>query len=208
MSFLTAYFYDKIMADTEEACLKDWRKALLKEVSGSVLEIGAGTGANLSFYPETNIQLILSEPDKNMRKQLATKVDSFELDYVSVSDGSAEDIPSKDGTFDVVVASLVCCSVKNLEAALIEIKRVLKTGGVLIFMEHVAAKSGSRRRRWQNIINPIWRKLAGNCHLNRETEQAMLSAGFEFKEIKRQSMRKAMPLVRPTIRGVALKNSD
>ncbi len=205
MSFVTAYFYDKIMADTEEACLKAWRKELLEEVLGDVLEVGAGTGANLSFYPENINKLIMSEPDSNMRKQLAIKVANYGLDCSSVSDGSAEEIPFKDGTFDFVVASLVCCSVKNLDEALIEIHRVLKPNGGLIFMEHVAAKSGSKRRRWQNFLNPLWRKLAGNCHLNRETEQAILSAGFEFKTIKRESMRKAMPIVRPTIRGLAIK---
>ncbi len=203
MSFLTAYFYDKIMADTEQACLQQWRKELLQNVSGEVLEIGSGTGANLKFYPKQNIQLTLSEPDKNMRKQLTSKVASFELNCIS--DGSAEDIPSKDGTFDYVVASLVCCSVKNLDAALIEIQRVLKTGGSLIFMEHVAAATGTKRRWWQNFFNPVWKKLAGNCHLNRETEAAILAAGFEMKAITRESMRKAMPLVRPTIRGHAIK---
>ena len=193
------------MADTEQACLQHWRKELLKDIQGDVLEIGSGTGANLDFYAKEEIQLTVSEPDKNMRKQLASKVASFELDSIIVSDGSAEDIPSKDETFDYVVASLVCCSVKNLDAALLEIQRVLKTGGSLIFMEHVAATEGTKRRRWQNFFNPLWRKLAGNCHLNRETEKAILAAGFEIKVITRESMRKTMPLVRPTIRGQAIK---
>ncbi len=207
MSFLSAFFYDRIMADTEAACLQQWRISLLKDIHGQVLEIGAGTGANVEFYPKTNIQLTLSEPDKNMRKQLTTKILNNELHYIAVSDSPAEDIQSEDETFDFVVASLVCCSVKNLEAALSEIKRVLKIGGCLIFMEHVAANKGSSRRRWQNWLNPFWRKLAGNCHLNRETEQAILDAGFKLQSIKRESMRKAMPLVRPTIRGVAIKQS-
>ena len=103
------------------------------------------------------------------------------------------------------MASLVCCSVTNLERALREIRRVLKPGGGLVFMEHVADEHGTRRRRWQNRITPLWRKLAGNCHLNRETEAAILAAGFTIRDIRRENMRKAISLVEPTIRGIAIK---
>ena len=104
-----------------------------------------------------------------------------------------------------MVASLVCCSVFDLQASLHEIKRVLRSGGHLVFLEHVAAVEGTSRRRWQNRINPIWKSLMGNCHLNRDTEQAILMAGFKIKEIKRESMRKVSPILRPTIRGIAEK---
>jgi len=74
MSYLMSFFYDKVMKSTEEACLIDWRRELLKDVDGKVLEIGAGTGASLSLYPSSsNIELFLSEPDKNMRRQLSEK---------------------------------------------------------------------------------------------------------------------------------------
>jgi hypothetical protein len=72
-------------------------------------------------------------------------------------------------------------------------------------LEHVAAADGSSRRRWQNIINPVWKTFMGNCHLNRETEQALVTAGFEVIQIERESMRNAPPVVRPTIRGIAKK---
>ena len=193
------------MSKTEEACLKGWRQELLKNVSGDVLEIGAGTGANIKFYP-ADVNLILAEPDKNMRKQIEFKISKNKLKDISVSASSAEQIEAKDESFDFVISSLVCCSVTNLELALLEINRVLKPGGSLAFLEHVGAKVGSKRRRWQNLINPFWRKLAGNCHLNRETESAILSAGFTINEIKRESMRKAISIVRPTIRGIAVKN--
>ncbi len=205
MSLIFAYFYDNLMSKTEEACLKGWRQELLKNVSGDVLEIGAGTGANINFYP-ADVNLILAEPDKNMRKQIEFKISKNKLKDISVSASSAEQIEAKDESFDFVISSLVCCSVTNLELALLEINRVLKPGGSLAFLEHVGAKVGSKRRRWQNLINPFWRKLAGNCHLNRETESAILSAGFTINEIKRESMRKAISIVRPTIRGIAVKN--
>jgi hypothetical protein len=81
----------------------------------------------------------------------------------------------------------------------------LRPGGSLVFLEHVAAANGSSRRRWQNIVNPVWKTFMGNCHLNRETEQAIVTEGFEIIQIDRESMRKALPIVRPTIRGIAKK---
>ncbi len=204
MPFISAFFYDKILAPAEEACLREWRHDLLKNTSGDVLEIGAGTGSNLDFYPDTLLTLVLSEPDKHMRRQMENKIITSRHD-VSVTAGTAENIEAENESYDFVVTSLVCCSVTNLDAVLLEIKRVLRPEGRLIFMEHVAATEGTKRRRWQDLANPFWRKIAGNCHLNRETESAILAAGFEILEIKRESMRKAMPLVRPTIRGIAIK---
>jgi SAM-dependent methyltransferase len=138
-----------------------------------------------------------------MRKQIETKISKNELRDVSASAGSAEQIEAKDGFFDFVVSSLVCCSVTSLELALLEIKKVLKPGGRLVFFEHVGANKGFKRRRWQDMINPFWRMLNGNCHLNRET--AILSAGFTINEIRRESMRKAIAIVQPTIRSYSRK---
>lgn len=206
MSFMIALIYDKFMAPAEEACLKDWRRELLQNVHGDVLEIGSGTGANIDFYPESVNSIVFSEPDKAMRGQLTVRVAESELKNATVSSASAEDIRAEAGVYDFIVTSLVCCSVPNLEAVLEQIHRALKPGGRLVFLEHVAAIEGTKRRKWQNRLNPLWRKVAGNCHLNRETEEAIISAGFEISEIKRESMRKAISLVRPTIRGIAVKN--
>ncbi len=205
MSRVVAFFYDRFMARVEMACLKEWRQELLKQVHGDVLEIGAGTGANIEHYPDCVTRLVLSEPDRHMRRVLKQNIANRGLSRIDVSDGSAEQIPAGDESFDFVVVSLVCCSVSSLEASLHEIRRVLKTGGHLVFLEHVAAAEGSSRRRWQNRINPVWRTIMGNCHINRETEAAILTAGFRMKDIKRESMRKAIPIVRPTIRGMAEK---
>jgi len=205
MSMLFSYFYDSVMDASEQACLQQWREELLKKVSGNVLEIGSGTGANLKFYSSDIKQLILSEPDKNMRKQLMNKTADWPNLNIKVTSSTAEQINADDASFDFVVSALVCCSVVNLDATLNEIKRVLKPGGNLVFMEHVAAKAGTRRRKWQQRLNPLWRYLAGNCHLNRETENAIENAGFIINNITRESMRKAIPVARPTIRGTATK---
>ena len=205
MSFLTAFFYDRLMVKTEEACLKKWRLDLLRQVSGEVLEVGAGTGANIKLYSDNVTRLVLTEPDKHMRKILKDQVGNQHLKNVSVSNGAAEQIEADDASFDYVVSSLVCCSVTDLKACLSEIRRVLRPGGCLVFLEHVAAADGTSRRRWQNIINPVWKTFMGNCHLNRDTEQALVTEGFDIIQIERESMRKAPPVVRPTIRGIAKK---
>lgn len=205
MSFLTAYLYDKVMAETEAACLQKWRNNLLKAVSGKVLEIGAGTGANLPYYDLSRVNLIMCEPDSAMRKQLLDKIQTQRVTGIKVTTHGAEHLDMEDNSVDVVVSTLVCCSVNDLSASLLEIKRILKPGGQFIFLEHVAAKTGTKRRAWQNFMNPLWRRLAGNCHLNRDTQTAIGDAGFQINTIESESMRKAMPLVRPTIRGVAVK---
>ncbi|MDK1030149.1 MAG: class I SAM-dependent methyltransferase, partial [Anaerolineae bacterium] len=127
------------MAKAEEACLKDWRQELLKQVSGDVLEIGAGTGASIGFYSDRVTNLVLTEPDKHMCKLLKLNVSNRSLENIQISDGTAEQIQADDESFDFVVASLVCCSLSNLETGLHEIKRVLRPRGQLVFLEHVAA---------------------------------------------------------------------
>ena len=162
MSFLTAFFYDSVMAKTEAACLNEWRRGLLENVGGEVLEIGAGTGVNIKLYSDRVSRLVLTEPDKHMRKILSQQAGNHRLGNVSVTGGTAEQIEADDASFDYVVSSLVCCSVKDINACLSEIRRVLRPGGSLVFMEHVAAADGTPRRRWQNLINPLWKTFMGN----------------------------------------------
>jgi ubiquinone/menaquinone biosynthesis C-methylase UbiE len=114
-------------------------------------------------------------------------------------------LPFDDGSFDAVVSTLVLCSVPELDPALAEIRRVLRPGGRLTYLEHVAAVENPKRHRWQRRLEPIWRRLAGNCHPTRTTDQAIPAAGFELVEVRRESMRKMNPLVRTSVRGHAQK---
>ena len=205
MAWLLAPIYDRFMRVSEEACLGRWRAELLKDLSGNVLEIGSGTGATLPHYPKTVTRLVLSEPDPNMRRQLQKKLAASEGSRAEVSDASIAALPFEPASFDAVVCSLVLCSVPEQKAALAEIARVLKPGGRLVFMEHVAADGKPGRLKWQRRIEPLWKRCMGNCHLTRRTEAAILAAGFEFERIERESIRKALPIVRPSIRGVARK---
>ena len=198
--------YDRFMASVEKACLETWRAELLAGVAGEVLEVGAGTGANLPLYPEAVTKLVLAEPDRHMRKRLEAKLGAARAPQVELSAAGADALPFADGAFDAVVCTLVLCSVPDPDATLREIRRVLRPDGKLVFLEHVAADDGTPRLAWQRRVEPLWRNIAGNCHLTRRTGDAIREAGFEIESETRESMRKAMPLTRPSIRGIARKS--
>lgn len=208
MSRLFAAIYDRLMAGSEEACVRDWRAELLGGLSGRVLEIGAGTGLNLPHYSRSAVtELVLAEPDPAMRKRLDIKAVAQGV-RATISDAPAEALPFEDASFDAVVSTLVLCSVRDQRDALAEIARVLVPGGRLVFLEHVAADPATKpeRLRRQRRVEPVWKRVAGGCHLTRDTERAIRDAGFMFAvEPTRESMRKAFTFVRPTVRGMATR---
>jgi ubiquinone/menaquinone biosynthesis C-methylase UbiE len=201
MPWLMASVYDRVMAGTEGSCLHDWRTQLFAELRGRVLEVGAGTGASIGCYPSAVTELVLAEPDPHMRSRLLARID----ERCRVIDDPIEALGVGDESFDAAVSSLVLCSVTSAQVALRELYRVLRPGGLLVFIEHVAACDEPNRLRWQHRIEPVWKRLAGNCHLTRDTERSIREAGFEIEQLERGSLRKAMPLVRPSIRGRARK---
>lgn len=205
MSWLVAKVYDRFMAPAEDACLRGWRESIVSRSHGEVLEIGAGTGANLDFYPQAIKRLILVEPDVHMRAQLAEKVRASGRTGVKIMPLQAEALPAEDASVDTVVSTLVMCTVGDPHQTLSEIYRVLRPGGKLLFLEHVAAHDNPGRRKWQERIEPVWKHAADGCHLTRETAENIQDAGFRMEELTRESMRKAWPILRPTIRGVAQK---
>lgn len=204
MSWFMATIYDRFMRDMERACGDAWRRELVAELRGDVLEIGAGTGKNLEHYRDLE-RLVLAEPDPHMRRRLADKVaqTSTRARTVGVVTWSAEHLESEARSFDAVVCTLVLCSVRDVKRSLDEIRRVLRPEGKLVFLEHVAAEEPSRLA-WQRRTEPLWKLVAGNCHLCRETARSIEEAGFRFDRITRESARKALPIVRPTIRGIAI----
>lgn len=203
-SWLMAQVYDRSMQDAETKCLQNWRGELLRNLSGTVLEIGGGTGLNLDFYPGTVKELIIIEPDANMRKKLQEKT-AAKKEHIKMLNCGAESIPVPDASCDAVVSTLVLCSVANQSKVLAEIYRVLRPEGKFIFIEHIAANNNPKRLVWQKRLEPIWKIIASGCHLTRQTETAITDAGFKFAEITRQSIRGVPPIARPSIKGVAIK---
>lgn len=202
MSWLTAALYDRGMRGVEAAGLNAWRAELLHEARGEVLEIGAGTGVNLAHYPAAVHRLVLVEPDPHMRRRLARRLPAISMS-VEVAPEPLESLRLPAASFDAVVATLVFCSVPDLAGALRRVRDLLRPGGRLIFLEHVAAEADARAARWQRRLEPIWCRVAGGCHLTRRTEQAIRDAGFLVERIVREPMPRAPRLVRATIRGVA-----
>ncbi len=178
---------------------------MLENISGNVLELGCGTGANLEFYPDSVKRLVLIEPSVHMRKQLQVKITSSKQANIELLNDKAERVSFPDESFDAVICTLVLCSVNDLEKTLSEIHRVLKPQGKLYFIEHVAATNNNARYLWQCRLAFLWKYIAAGCHITRHTEDAIASAGFNIGEIKRQSMRGVPAIVRPTIRGFAIK---
>lgn len=209
MSWLMAAFYDRACVHAEEAGLSDWRAELLAALEGTVLEVGTGTGLNLPHYPEAVTRLVLSEPDRHMRRRLEHKPAAGLGANAEVVTASLDGLPMADASFDAVVATLVLCSVANPARALSEIHRVLRPGGRFVFLEHVAAdpQHAAARYKWQGRIEPVWKRIADGCHLRRQTEQSIEEAGFDIEWIKREGLPKAPFWVRPSIRGAACKTS-
>lgn len=205
--WLMAKIYDNLMRDAEDKGLKTWRQQLLQHASGDVLELGCGTGANLEFYPDAVKKLVLAEPSIHMRKKLLMKIAESKRDAnIEVLSDKAEHLSFLDESFDVVVCTLVLCTVKNLNKTLSEIYRVLKPEGKLLFIEHVAATNNPGRYKWQRRLAFLWKCVAAGCNLTRRTEEAIIQAGFNIVEIEYQSMRGVPKVVRPSIRGIAIKN--
>ncbi len=178
-----------------------YKEELFSSLSGTVLEIGAGTGANLPYYPD-DINLIVLEPNPFMQAYLREKTEKLHKD-MEIKTGVAEEIPYPDHTFDYVVSTLVLCSVDDLTSTLSEIKRVLKPGGTFYFIEHVAAPDNTLLRTIQNAIAPGWRYLAEGCHPNRETGKELQKAGFDHLEMNHTRL--PLPVVGPHIIGSAAK---
>lgn len=195
--------YDRFMRATERACLERWRTELLAELSGSILEIGAGTGANVPRYPAGVTRLVLVDDDRHMLAKLEARVRGSGRSGIEIRQASATSLPFPDASFDAVVSTLVLCSVPDVDVVLREVRRVLRPDGTFVYLEHVADEEGTSRLAWQRRVEPVWKRVAGNCHLTRRTGEAIRRAGFVVEDERRESMRKSLPIVRPTVRGVA-----
>ena len=181
--------------------MADRKRVLFSDLHGDVLEIGPGTGINLCYYP-IGIRWIGIEPNLFMYPYLKKEAKKLHFD-IDLRSGSAEQLEIQDSTIDVVVSTLVLCSVNNPKRVLQEILRVLKPGGRFLFMEHVAAPLGTWLRRVQCWLRPVWRVVVDGCCPDRETLTVIESAGFDC--ISCQHFRAPLPIVGPHVAGVAIK---
>jgi ubiquinone/menaquinone biosynthesis C-methylase UbiE len=198
---LFAAIYDPLQSGAEHGWMGRRRAALLAGVEGDVCEIGAGTGANLAHYGQ-GAHVTACEPSAPMRAHLAAKLDSARVP-VTVLPAPAEAIPVGDASFDVVVATLVLCTVRDVDASLAEVRRVLRPGGRLLFIEHGGDHPG-RRGAWQRRVEPVWTRLACGCHLTRDARANIERAGLTITECEEFDPPRLPALLRPFVQGVAV----
>lgn len=200
--------YPKINAFAEAHGGLEHRREMLADASGTVVEVGAGNGGNFPHYPQAVESIVALEPEPRLRK-LAERAAAQSSAPVEVRYGMAGDLPLPDGSVDTVVTSLVLCTLPDVPRALSEAARVLRPGGRLLFYEHVVA-SDSRLARKQRIVNVVWPKLGGGCSLTRDSEQAIIAAGFIIERIRRFDflINGRRSVTSPSIIGVAHKAGE
>lgn len=177
------------------------KRRLLGDLQGDILEIGPGAGVNLDYF-QPGVHWIGIEPNLHMDRYLRRKAEAASL-TVEFRVGVAEALDIPDRSLDAVVGTLVLCSVDEVGQVLREVQRVLKPGGHYVFLEHVAAPSGTVLRRFQDLITPIWRRCADGCHPNRETWASLEAAGFARLEMEHFRTAVPLPFIAPHIAGTA-----
>lgn len=174
---------------------------LFQDLEGTLVEIGSGTGPNLRYLPP-GIRVVGVEPNPYMHGHYLDQARK-EGRRVHLVRGLAQSLPFPDESVETVLSTLVLCSVEPLAVVLDEIIRILKPGGRLLFVEHVAAPEGSWLRRIQRGVKPVWRWAGDGCEPDRETGRHLRSAGFSLVSFQRFTL--PLPLVGPHIAGIARK---
>ena len=159
------------------------RKKLVPRAEGRVLEIGVGGGLNLAFYDTARVTSVTGvDPSPELRAiaEQAPRADGLK---VTIAPGAGEALPFADASFDTIVCTYTLCSVGAVERVLAEARRVLKPGGAYLFCEHGLAPDANVAR-WQKRLDPLWKRVAGNCHLSRPVGETIAANGFVIEDIE------------------------
>jgi len=204
MSFYECYILPElIQLICSRKRFSEKRQDILTHAQGTVLDIGMGSGTNLPFLKTPEIKHIYGlEPSERLRSKACALSAKLGLPVEAINNG-AEDIPLETHSIDTVIVTFTLCTIPQIDTALQEMLRVLKPGGQLLFCEHGRAPE-ERVQRWQNRLNPAWKKIAGGCNLNRDIPELIRQAGLNIKTLDQQYMPgpKAMSFIH---KGVAVK---
>lgn len=182
------------------------RSQIVPLAKGRVLEVGMGSGINLEFYNPETVEMIYGlEPSEGMRRKALPnlKRSPIHIEWLGLP---GEKIPLDDNSVDTILLTFTLCTIPDWNAALLQMKRVLKPGGELLFLEHGEAPH-ENTRKWQHRITPGWKKLSGGCHLNRHIADLIRHAGFELKELENLYIPNAPKIAGYIYKGIARKSS-
>ncbi|MGM0388663.1 MAG: methyltransferase domain-containing protein [Natrinema limicola] len=199
-SDLFAALYDRL---PDRFLIGPHREYLATDLSGPVLDLGAGTGAMIPYVDDVtdgSLEYHAIEPDPKMRRRAARKAETAGV-QVHLRDARGESLPYADDSFDTVLSSLVFCTISGFDTALDEVARVLRPGGELRFLEHV--RNDGWHARIQDALTPLWSRAAGGCQLNRETVARFVDHdAFEVLDVERANVGvfPATPIVRGRLR--------
>ena len=174
--------YDLMMARGEHGRVGRWRRSVVGPAHGRVLEIGAGTGLDFPHY-RAGVWVIATDPDLGMLERARSRASEANARFELVV-ADAEALPFRDAAFDDAVVALAMCTIPRPALALGELRRALRPDGMLRMLEHVRVDRPAFVGRLQDWITPLWRPLAGGCHLNRRTVENVQDAGFELIALK------------------------
>ena len=186
-----------------ETKMADRKQQLFAELQGDILELGPGAGPNLPYF-KPQIHWVGLEPNPYMHPYLQQKADALGLE-IDLQTTTLADVAIPNNSQDVVLCTLVLCSVPDLESTLQDILRVLKPGGRFLFIEHVMAPAGSLLRRVQTGLTPVWQVIGDGCRLDRETGKVIESVGFAHVDYQTFDAPIPIAVVKPHIIGVATK---
>ena len=184
MSEWLAAVYDPLMVPLAPLGLRRWRAWATHAARGRTLEVGVGTGQNLPLYRDNRAVSYLAaiDPDgASLRRALERRKRDAQL--ISLQQACAEALPFADGSFDTVIATLAFCTIGDPSRGLTEVHRVLRTGGTFRLVEHVRVHN-RLAAAVQDLLTPLWKEVAGGCHLNRDTLAAVEQAGFRVRGVR------------------------
>ncbi|MBD2106295.1 class I SAM-dependent methyltransferase [Nodosilinea sp. FACHB-13] len=193
------YLIELSMADS---ILGSYRRDVLADVSGDVLEIGFGTGLNLPYYPDQVRQIVTVDPNPGVHRLAQQRINAspITVDHRMLS---GEALPMADHSFDSVVSTFTLCSIPKIEQALAEIYRVLKPGGRFFFVEHGLSDEPSIQA-WQHRLTPLQKRIAGGCHFDRDMGQ-LIEQQFDQVELEAAYAKQVPKVAGYFYRGVAIK---
>jgi ubiquinone/menaquinone biosynthesis C-methylase UbiE len=188
--YVLPHVIDFAMRNEDSARL---RAAWIPHARGEVLEVGIGSGLNLPFYSREVRRVYGVDPSAELLRMARHRAAAGSVRAEFLSQTADQSLPLDEGSMDTIVMTWTLCSIPNAPAALRQIKRVLKTGGRLIFIEHGRAPDG-KVAAWQDRLTPLWKRFTGGCHLNRPIDELITAAGFEILEFSACYVRGPRPM--------------